>query len=698
MTIRNKKFTDKLFVLGIDGFDPRYSRKMLREGRMPNLQKFIDRGSCREDLMMLGGHPTVTPPMWSTLSTGAYANVHGITGYNRQGSDLDKFVGNFDSRNCKAEPIWNILAENGIKTAVFHWPGNSWPPTSDSENLYVCDGSTPGGLGMGAATIAGEFIMVADANVKATTFAKSASADLEKECIVDPEEAKAMVDSSTMTAAEMSAASAKNMDAEKSHLVVEYTDGVNSTNIPDQLSRAYSPISEPKNWAIDVPDGAKEFALLLSKGLIRRVGLILKNEAGVYDHIALYKNKKATEPFAVLEIGKIRSQIYDQAVSFDGETKDANYNMKLLELKEDGSYLEIYVSNGMDMHADYLFSPKSLFYDITSHVGYIAPSSYCGNNDPKMVHDCMWDNWNVTCDWQSKAIHYLMEEKGVQVVFSHLHSIDMQEHRFIRFMSKGDKDYQEEYDAKDPKMYQKFMDDVYEQADRYIGSFLHLLDEGWTVIITSDHAQVCAKHRPVLLGETRGVNVGVMKELGWTEIKKDENDQWVIDWTKTKAVANRECNIYLNIKGRNKHILPDGTVIDGLIDPADKHEVEEQLITDLYSYKDKKTGHRIVDLALRNKDAVLLGYGGPECGDICYFIAEDYNSDHAMGLSTCEGDCETSLSPIFIAAGAGIKEGYKTERIIREVDLAPTVAVLMNVRMPAQCEGAPVYQILTEEF
>ena len=121
-------------------------------------------------------------------------------------------------------------------------------------------------------------------------------------------------------------------------------------------------------------------------------------------------------------------------------------------------------------------------------------------------------------------------------------------------------------------------------------------------------------------------------------------------------------------------------------------------MTDLYGYKDKKTGKRVVALALRNKDAVLLGYGGPECGDICYWIAEGYNIDHADGLATAYGDCETSLSPIFIAAGKGIKEGYTTERWIRQIDLAPTVAVLAGVRFPAQCEGAPIYQILDEEL
>ena len=90
----------------------------------------------------------------------------------------------------------------------------------------------------------------------------------------------------------------------------------------------------------------------------------------------------------------------------------------------------------------------------------------------------------------------------------------MQEHRFIRFMSEGDKGYQEEYGAKDVEMYQKFLDDVYDQTDRYLGRFVHLLDEGWTIIITSDHAQVCPAHKPPLIGDM-GVNVRVMEELGY---------------------------------------------------------------------------------------------------------------------------------------------------------------------------------------
>jgi len=174
-------------------------------------------------------------------------------------------------------------------------------------------------------------------------------------------------------------------------------------------------------------------------------------------------------------------------------------------------------------------------------------------------------------------------------------------------------------------------------------------------------------------------------------LKKDAdgNDLYEIDWEKTIAVAPRGNHIYLNLKGRESH---------GIIDPADKYEVEEQIMTALYGYKHPETGKRVIALALRNKDAVLLGMGGSECGDILYWNAVGYNYDHNDSLSTTLGYQDTSVSPIFVAAGKGIKENFKTDRIIRQVDMVPTMAVLGGVRMPAQCEGAPIYQILENGF
>ena len=64
--LRQGALTEKLMILGVDGMDPRFTRRMLREGKMPNTQKLIDAGACREDLMLLGANPTITPPLWAT--------------------------------------------------------------------------------------------------------------------------------------------------------------------------------------------------------------------------------------------------------------------------------------------------------------------------------------------------------------------------------------------------------------------------------------------------------------------------------------------------------------------------------------------------------------------------------------------------------------------------------------------------------
>ena len=61
-------------------------------------------------------------------------------------------------------------------------------------------------------------------------------------------------------------------------------------------------------------------------------------------------------------------------------------------------------------------------------------------------------------------------------------------------------------------------------------------------------------------------------------------------------------------------------------------------MTALYGYHDKDTGKRIIALALRNKDAALLGLSGPESGDIIYFLAEHKEGDrHLLSAYSMSG-------------------------------------------------------------
>ncbi len=50
--LRKQGLTDKLLMLGIDGMDPRFTKRLVAEGKMPNTKKMREMGSCREDLML----------------------------------------------------------------------------------------------------------------------------------------------------------------------------------------------------------------------------------------------------------------------------------------------------------------------------------------------------------------------------------------------------------------------------------------------------------------------------------------------------------------------------------------------------------------------------------------------------------------------------------------------------------------------
>ena len=69
----------RAMLLGLDGADPVIIKRMIAEGRLPNMKKVMEQGAHTENLDMMGVFPTVTPPNWTTLATGNYPKTHGIT-------------------------------------------------------------------------------------------------------------------------------------------------------------------------------------------------------------------------------------------------------------------------------------------------------------------------------------------------------------------------------------------------------------------------------------------------------------------------------------------------------------------------------------------------------------------------------------------------------------------------------------------
>lgn len=665
----------KLIILGVDGMDPRLSRKYVDAGRMPNLAEIIKRGVCRQDLVLLGAHPTITPPMWTTLATGAYPNTHSITCFWRQDPDhLDAIDYNLDSNRCQAEQLWNVFAEAGKKTLVWHWPGSSWPPTSESENLHVVDGSQPAGINMGVSLCDGTYVIEAAPTYETLSVNSHKEGAAGAGCIIDGLEVDG--EASDISAISFSVEPVTN-------IMLTLTDGEGSME-EDSKDYVFTPLKDASGW-LDSPAEAKEFVFSLVKGYIRRWALVVKNDQGVYDTVLIYQDKKSPQPLAKLQgVNHADFAVVDQ-YSLGEQTKPVNRMYNLLEIAPDGSKVRLLIGNAMDYSKDDLFYPRSLYGQVIDNIGYVPPIPSGTGDDPEIVRSHHLPGWSYYRQWQGDAINYLIQENHYDIVFSHLHNIDCQGHNFWMWGKNR------QYKNVDEVVFQEFMAQVYEDTDRYFGQFLHLLDEGWAMVIVSDHGLLTRyEEDPALLGDPLGVNVGILFKLGYTALKKTAEGKLKkeIDWTQTKAVATRGSFIWLNIKGRDKY---------GIIEPEDKYTVEEQLINDLYNYRDEHN-NRVVSIVLRNKDAALLGLDGPETGDLIYWTNEGTNRCHGDSLATTLGYADTSVSPIFVAAGAGFKSGLYTQRVIRQVDVAPTLAYVMGVRQPRQSEGAIVHQIIERQL
>lgn len=671
-----RTLADKVLILGVDGMDPRVAKHFMDEGKMPNLKKYVENGAARDNLQLLGAHPTVTPPMWTTLATGAYPQTHGITDYHNQSKEsLDTIVYSFDSRLCKAEQLWNVCAEVGKKTLVWHWPGSSWPPTSDSPNLHVVDGLTPGAIGMAGGLADNESVLVASEKFKKVTVVKNMRAVAAGTgCVIDDLNLEDSDNHLEKVA----------MGNEITNVQLSYLDGDEATEeIP--LDFINTPITPAEGWAA-APADAKEFTILENNSLIRHPVLILKNESGIYDHIEIYEKKDQKKLLIRLYAGEVTND-YITPAFFRDEPCKVNRVLSLFHMEPDGSNLKMYLCRGMVIGFKDYCHPLSLYDQIVEGAGYLPGMPSIGGAKAELIEGGLLPVWENYTKWQNRAMKHLIDSNQYDVVFSHVHNVDICAHVFYRLSiyRKGNPNIEVE-------KYPGFIERLYRDTDRYLGEFMEYLDKGYTIFIVSDHGGVIPfEDRPPLLGDPLGVNAMVMRSLGYTALKEDENGNPLpeIDWEHTKALATRAAYIWINLKGRNPH---------GIVEPEDKYALEGKIIDDLYNYRDPATGKRVVSLALRRKEAALVGLDSDECGDIIYFIDEGFNRVHGDGLSTNEGPLHTSVSPIFVACGKGIKAGYTCERVIRQVDVAPTVASVLGVRMPAQCEGAPVYQILDGDF
>jgi predicted AlkP superfamily phosphohydrolase/phosphomutase len=120
----------KALLIGIDSAIGRRWRSYAEAGLLPIGQRLLSGGCFAEHC--LAPLPTLTTTNWVTLSTGAWPGTHGITDFNvhRPGDDFSGCPQGFDSRDSRAEFIWEAAERAGKLAVVVNYPA-SWPPRSE---------------------------------------------------------------------------------------------------------------------------------------------------------------------------------------------------------------------------------------------------------------------------------------------------------------------------------------------------------------------------------------------------------------------------------------------------------------------------------------------------------------------------------------------------------------------------------------
>jgi len=114
----------RLMILGLDGASWRLTQKMVADGRMPNLGRFLAEGACGP---LYSTVPDVSPTAWASFMSGKNPGQHGVYGFGMKvpGS---YFLEPFSSRGrIPVQSLWGLLSAKGKRVAVINVP-MTYPP------------------------------------------------------------------------------------------------------------------------------------------------------------------------------------------------------------------------------------------------------------------------------------------------------------------------------------------------------------------------------------------------------------------------------------------------------------------------------------------------------------------------------------------------------------------------------------------
>jgi predicted AlkP superfamily phosphohydrolase/phosphomutase len=320
---------------------------------------------------------------------------------------------------------------------------------------------------------------------------------------------------------------------------------------------------------------------------------------------------------------------------------------------------------------------------------------------------------NQHAQWWGKATSYTLKTKEWDMAFSWVGTIDHIEH----VLYAGIVPESRVYDPSKADWCMSCIRSVYGQIDVQLGHILENVDlENTIVAVVSDHGFTHLDWNPYVKEWLR--RAGLLEYV--LDLSHDDPSNLTINWEKTKCHPLEPCHahIFINLKGRDPQ---------GIVDPKDYAKVQQEIIRALYNITNPETGESAVAVACTREEAATLGIlpngGYDRVGDVVYAWKPGYMSHPFIYRSTVKyrdgteriianpelmeeavlcGNftgvhlclpSEHDMHAVLILSGGGMPH-YERKNVAHIIDIAPTVAKLLDIPVPKDAEGGVLYDIL----
>lgn len=640
----------KLLMLGVDAALPDYVKRFAEEGVLPNLAKLMHGGFTSR---VIPTFPPLTAAAWCAIVTGAGPGTCGIPSLmvRMPGEELDSWQTSFDKRLLLAETLWESEIRANRRIALVNWPV-TWPMSLDEKDgIQIAASLNPPFR---------YFYMplwdVAPSAVFATRQFPCDQVPGRAVCI-EPKTAEGW------------------------------------TNVPAGKLPALE-------FSVNVPP-------VLCKGPAYNVLLVARG--GDYDTMIICKGKDAAQRVAVLGQGGWSDWIEEDFVDKNGKPGRGRFRLHVPKLDYAGGDVRLF-SSAANTAGEYTI-PASATAELEKSAGpYIEVDDPWAYMDGWIDLETYMDQLQQLADWWSNATKFSLEKKDIDSVYSWVGTVDHLQHVMYGALDPSSPHY-------DPEKIDYWTDILrqgYIQVDKAIGQILEDVNLDETlVMMVSDHGFSALASSPYVKKYLKDAGL-----LSYT-INPDTGEM-IIDWSKTKCFPLEPCHahLFVNLKGRDPQ---------GIVEPEDYRKVQEEIIDALLAWRDPETGERVMETVLPRQLATQFGVferkGHERVGDVLFAIRRRYMScpfvyrakvqyrdgtervvespemfepailtRHFTGVHTALPH-EPDMHCVMVLHGPGVAAG---ERDIPSniIDIAPTLADLLGIAAPRDCEGGAIRDAL----